>query len=60
MYLESNLNKIKNNFSDIYDKYQMFFKCTAHKEKIMSTTKYFHLKLLTLVFMIDMVNCMNI
>ena len=25
MYLENNHNKIKNNFSDIYDKYQRFF-----------------------------------
>ena len=33
MYLENNLNKIKNIFSDIYDKYQMFFKYIANKEK---------------------------
>ena len=33
MYLENNLNKIKNNFSDIYDKYQRSFKYTANKEK---------------------------
>ena len=33
MYLENNINKIKNNFSDIYDKYQRFFKHTADKEK---------------------------
>ena len=33
MYLENNLNKIKNNFSDIYDKYQRFFKYIANKEK---------------------------
>ena len=25
IYLENSLNKIKNNFSDIYDKYQRFF-----------------------------------
>ena len=33
MYLENNLNKIKNNFSDIYDKYQRFFKYIPNKEK---------------------------
>ena len=30
------------------------------KKKTMSTTKYFHLKLMILVFVIDMVHCMNI
>ena len=33
IYLENNLNKIKNNFSDLYDKYQRFFKYIANKEK---------------------------
>ena len=34
MYLDNNLNKIKNNISeDIYEKYQMFFKYIANKEK---------------------------
>ena len=33
MYLENNLNRIKNNFSDIYDKYQRFFKYIANKAK---------------------------
>ena len=33
IYLENNLNKIKNNFSNIYDKYQRFFKYIANKEK---------------------------
>ena len=33
IYLENSLNKIKNNFSDIYDKYQRFFKYIANKEK---------------------------
>ena len=33
MYLENNLNKIKNNFPDIYDKYESFFKYIAKKEK---------------------------
>ena len=33
IYLENNLNKIKNNFPNIYDKYQRFFKYTADKER---------------------------
>ena len=33
MYLENNLNKIKNNFSNIYDKYQRFFEYIANKKK---------------------------
>ena len=33
MYLENNLNKIKNNFSNIYDKYQRFYKYIANEEK---------------------------
>ena len=33
MYLEKNLNKIKNNFLDIYDKYQRLFKYIANEEK---------------------------
>ena len=33
MYLENNLNKTKINFSDIYDKYQRFFKYIANEEK---------------------------
>ena len=33
IYLQNNLNKIKNNFFDIYDKYQRFFKYIANKEK---------------------------
>ena len=33
IYLENNLNKIKNNFLDIYDKYQRLFKYIANKEK---------------------------
>ena len=34
MYLEINLNKIKNNFSDIYNKYQRFFKYLANKDGV--------------------------
>ena len=33
MYLKNNLCKIKNNFSDIYHKYQRFFKYIADKVK---------------------------
>ena len=33
IYLKNNVNKIKNNFPDIYDKYQRFFKYIADKER---------------------------
>ena len=33
MYLERNISKIKNNSSDIYDKYQRFLKYIANGEK---------------------------
>ena len=33
IYLENNLNKIKNNIPNIYDKYQRLFKYIANKEK---------------------------
>ena len=33
MYLGNNLNKIRNNFHNIYDKYQRLFKHTAYNEK---------------------------
>ena len=33
VYLENNLNKIKNNFFDIYDKHQRLFKNIADEEK---------------------------
>ena len=33
MYLENNFNKIKNNFPNIYDRYQRFFKYIANEEK---------------------------
>ena len=32
IYLENNLNKIKNNFPDIYNKYQRLFKYIVNKE----------------------------
>ena len=33
MYLENNLNEIKNNFPDIYNKYSRFFQYIVNKEK---------------------------
>ena len=33
MYLENNLNKIKNEFPDIHNKYPKFFQYIANKEK---------------------------
>ena len=33
IYLENNLNKIKNNFFNIYDKHQRLFKYIANKKK---------------------------
>ena len=35
IYFENNLNKTKNNFLDIYDKYQRFFKYITNKEMMM-------------------------
>ena len=50
MYLQNNLNKIKNYFSDIYDKYLRFFKYITNEEKKILTMKYFQLKLKVLFF----------
>ena len=33
VYLENNVNKIKNNFPDIFDKYRRCFRYIANKEK---------------------------
>ena len=60
IYLVNNLNKIKNNFPDIYDKCQRFFKYIANKEKTILTTKYFHIKLIILIFIIDIIHCTTI
>ena len=57
IYLENNLNKIKNNLFNIYDKHQRLFKYIANKKKTILTTKYFHLKLMTLIFMINIIHC---
>ena len=48
IYLENNLNKIKKNFSNIYDKYQRFSKYIANKEKD---------KIDYEIFMIDIIHC---
>ena len=57
MYLENNLDKIKNNFSNIFDKYQRYLSILMIKKKTILTTKYFHLKLKILIFMIDIIHC---
>ena len=57
MYLKNNINKIKNNFSNIFDKYQRFLSILLIKKKTILTTKYFHLKLMILIFMIDIIHC---
>ena len=56
MYLENNLNKIKNNFSNIYDKYQRFFKYIANKEKDNIDYEILHKKLMILIFMIGIIH----
>ena len=61
IYLENNLNKIKNNFSDLYDKYQRFFKYIANKEKNDVGYKIPSSKVDDIsFFMIDMVHRLNI
>ena len=57
MYLINNLDKIKNSFSDIYNKYQRFLSYIANEEKKILTTEYFQLKLIVLIFLTDMVLC---
>ena len=56
MYLENNLNKIKNNIPDIYDKYQRFFKYIANKEKDNIDYEILHKKLMILIFMIGIIH----
>ena len=57
MYLINNLDKIKNSFSDIYNKYQRFLSYIANEEKKVLATEYFQLKLIVLIFLTDMVLC---
>ena len=57
MYLENNLNKIKNNIPDIYINIKGFLSILQIKKKTILTTKYFHLKLMILIFMIDIIHC---
>ena len=60
MYLINTLDKIKNSFSNIYNKYQRFLSYIANEEKKILTTEYFQLKLIVLIFLTDMVLCTNI
>ena len=57
MYLENNLNKIKNDFSDIYDRYQRFFSYVANKEKNDVDYELLSIKVDDINFLIDMVHC---
>ena len=54
MYLESNLNRIKNKFSYIHNKYPRFFQYTANKEK---ANVNFKIRLMVLIFMINIIHC---
>ena len=57
IYLENNLNKIKNNSPDIYYKYQRFFKYIANKGKDNTDYEILSLKLMMLIFMINILHC---
>ena len=57
MYLENNLNEIKNNFLDIHNKYPRFFKYIANKEKENIDYEILHLKLMILIFIMDIIHC---
>ena len=57
IYLENNLNKIKNNSPDIYYKYQRFFKYIANKGKDNIDYEILSLKLMMLIFMINILHC---
>ena len=56
MYLENNLKKIKNIFSNIYDKYQRFFEYIANKEKENNDYKLLSYKVDDLNFS-DIIHC---
>ena len=56
MYLENNLNKIKNIFSNIYDKYKRFFEYIANKEKENNDYKLLSYKVDDLNFS-DIIHC---
>ena len=58
MYIENNLNKIKNNFPNIYIKGLLSILLIG--KKTILTAKYFQLKLKFLIFLIDVVHCTNI
>ena len=50
IYLESHLNKIENNIKG-------FLSILLIKKKTILTMKHFHLKLMILIFMIDIIHC---
>ena len=58
MYIENNLNKIKNNFHNIYIKGLLSILLIGKKTTL--TAKYFQLKLKFLIFLRDVVHCTNI
>ena len=58
IYLENNLNKIKNIFSDTYDiNIKGFLSILLKKKKRILTMKNFHIKLMILILMIDIIHC---
>ena len=58
IYLENNLNKIKNIFSDTYDiNIKGFLSILLKKKKRILTMKYFHIKLMILILTIDIIHC---
>ena len=58
IYLENNLNKIKNIFSDTYDiNIKGFLSILLKKKKRILTMKYFHIKLMILILKIDIIHC---
>ena len=60
MYLENNLNKIKINIPYIYNKYQIFFKYIANKEKGNINCKILSSKVDDIIFIINMIHCTSI
>ena len=57
MYLENNLKEIKNNFPDIYDQYQVFFKHIANQEKNNIVYEILSFKVDDVNFLIDIIHC---
>ena len=57
MYLENNLNKIKNKFSDIHNKYPRFFQYIANKEKENFNYEIYLNEVDGINFHIDIIRC---